>query len=197
MWSFFVINTHVLIESQAAQAHNARSYIVSFFYFFGNAQRNVTSGIYYYTTIEFDFAKRNSRLAAYGGVVLQRFEFINVCMGTQRFCWKTQFCLYFVNKIYLPCCCVVFFSVCQLLRRVIVLWVSTAKRKTRLHTDFPSARHSKRINPLKISLLTQFLRRIEEEMFKLHVSSLATQFRPQCLRYDTFISRLLRSQLQR
>ena len=58
------------VFTQAAQAHNMRSYIVSFFYFFVNAQRNVTSGIYYYTTIEFDFAKRDSRLAAYGGVVL-------------------------------------------------------------------------------------------------------------------------------
>ena len=80
-----------------------------FFCFFANAQRNVTSGIYHYTTIEFDFAKRDSRLAAYGGVWLQRFEFIKVCMGSQRFCWKTQFCLYFVNKIDLPFCCVVFF----------------------------------------------------------------------------------------
>lgn len=93
--------------------------IVSFFFLlFANAQRNVTSGIYHYTTIEFDFAKRDSRLAAYGGFVLQRFEFIKVCMGSQRFCWKTQFCLYFVNKIYLPFCCVVFFSVCQLLRPI-------------------------------------------------------------------------------
>ena len=70
-----------------------------------------------------------------------------------------------------------------------------AKRKTRLHTDFRSACRSKRINPLKITLPTQFLRRIEEEMLKIHVSSLATQFGPQRLRYDTFISRLLRSQL--
>ena len=29
-------------------------------------------------------------------------------MGTHRFCWKRQFCSYFVSKIYLPCCCVVF-----------------------------------------------------------------------------------------
>ena len=79
-------------------------------------------------------------------------------------------------------------------RRVIVRWVSTAKRKTRLHADFRSARRSKWINPLKITLPTQFLRRIEEEMLKVHVSSLATQFGPQRLRYDTFISRLLRSQ---
>ena len=108
----------IFFKSQAAQAHNTRRYIVSFSYFFANAQRNVTSGIYHYTTIEFNFAKRDSRLAAYGGVVLQRFEFIKVCMGSQRFCWKTQFCLYFVNKIYLPFCCVVFFSVCQLLRPI-------------------------------------------------------------------------------
>ena len=42
-----------------------------------------------------------------------------------------------------------------------------------------------------------FLRRIAEEMLKLHVSSLARQFRPHRLRYDTFISRFLRSQLQK
>ena len=49
----------------------------------------VTCDIYYYLTIELDHAKRDSRLAAYGGVVLQRlegFEFIKVCMRTQRFC---------------------------------------------------------------------------------------------------------------
>ena len=131
-----------------------------------------------------------------------RFEFIKVCMETQRFCRKSQFCFYFVNKIYLPCCCVVFFCLpapqADLTRfwRVNVRWVSTAKRKTRLHTDFRSARRSKQINPLKIILPTQFLRRIEEEILKIHVSLLATQFRPQRLRYDTFISRLLRSQLQ-
>ena len=39
-------------------------------------------------------------------------------MGTQRFCWKSQFFLYFVFKIYLPCCCVVFFNVCQFLRPI-------------------------------------------------------------------------------
>ena len=134
------------------------------------------------------YAKSDSRLVAYGGVVLQRFEFIKVCMGTQRFCWKSQFCLiYFVNKIYLSCCCVVFFVVCQLLRpilsgRVIVRWVSTAKRKTRPHTDFQSTRCSKQINPLKITLPTQFLCRIKEEMLKVHVSSLAKQFCLQCLR---------------
>ena len=51
---------------------------------------------------EFDHAKRDSRLAAYGGVVVQRFEFIKVCLGRQWLCRKTQLFLYFVNKIYLP-----------------------------------------------------------------------------------------------
>ena len=37
--------------------------------------------IYYYITTEFDYAKRDSRLAAYGGIVLQRFDFMKVCMG--------------------------------------------------------------------------------------------------------------------
>ena len=37
--------------------------------------------IVYYRTTEFDWAKRDSHLAAYGGVASQRFEFIKVCMG--------------------------------------------------------------------------------------------------------------------
>jgi len=86
-----------------------------FFPFYANVQANVTYGMYYYIMTEFDHAKHDSRLAAYGGVVLQRFEFIKVCMGMQRLCLKSQLFLYFVNKIYLPCCCVVFFVVCQLL----------------------------------------------------------------------------------
>jgi len=90
--------------------------MLSFFFpFYVNVQANVTYGMYYYITTEFDHAKHDSRLAAYGGVVLQWFEFIKVCMGMQRLCLKSQLFLYFVNKIYLPCCCVVFFVVCQLL----------------------------------------------------------------------------------
>ena len=49
---------------------------VFFFSFYATLQRNVTSGIYHYITTEFDYAKRDSRLAAYGGAVLQRFEFV-------------------------------------------------------------------------------------------------------------------------
>ena len=51
-----------------------------FFYFYANVQRNVTWSIYYiyYLTIELDHAKRDSRLAAYGGVLLQRLEVLNL-----------------------------------------------------------------------------------------------------------------------
>ena len=65
-----------------------------------------------------NYAKRDSRLTTYGGIVLQRFEFVKVCMGRQRLCWKSQLFLYFVNKIYLPCCRVEFFVVCQLRRPI-------------------------------------------------------------------------------
>jgi len=78
------------------------------FHFYANVEPNVTSGIYYYITTEFDYAKRDSGLAAYGGVVLQQFEFIKVCMRMQRLCLKSQLFLYFVIKIYLPCYCVTY-----------------------------------------------------------------------------------------
>ena len=45
---------------------------------YANVQRNVTWGIYYCLTIELDHAKRDSRLTAYGGVVLQRLEGLNL-----------------------------------------------------------------------------------------------------------------------
>ena len=63
-------------STQAAQAHDARSANVQ------RVKRDIfTADIYYYITTEFGYAKRDLRLAAYGGVVLQRFEFIKVCMG--------------------------------------------------------------------------------------------------------------------
>jgi len=40
-----------------------------FFHFYANVQPNATYGIYYYITTEFDYAKRDSGPAAYGGVV--------------------------------------------------------------------------------------------------------------------------------
>ena len=45
---------------------------------YANVQRNVTWGIYYCLTIELDHAKRDSRPTAYGGVVLQRLEGLNL-----------------------------------------------------------------------------------------------------------------------
>ena len=43
--------------------------------------------IFIYLKIELDHAKRDSRLAAYGGVLLQRLKgFYKVCIETQRFC---------------------------------------------------------------------------------------------------------------
>ena len=68
-WSF---------KPQAAQAQNTRSYIQFYFYLYANVQRNVTCDIYYYLTIKLDHAKHDSRLAAYGGVVLQRLEGLNL-----------------------------------------------------------------------------------------------------------------------
>ena len=52
--------------------------MVFFFYLYANVQRNVTWGIYYCITIELDHAKRDFRLTAYGGVVLQRLEGLNL-----------------------------------------------------------------------------------------------------------------------
>ena len=49
-----------------------------FFNFYANIQRNVTWDIYYCLTTELDHTKRDSRLAAYGGVVLQQLEGLNL-----------------------------------------------------------------------------------------------------------------------
>ena len=61
---------------------------VNLFNIYANVYREkrdiFTADIYYYTTTELSYAKRDLRSAAYGGVVLQRFEFIKVsevCMG--------------------------------------------------------------------------------------------------------------------
>ena len=150
--------------------------------------------ILYYLTIELNHAKRDPRLAAYVGVVLQRFEF------KKRLVWERNGFAGKVNSAYilwknlltLLLCCIFWClpppqADLTRFRRVIVRWVSTAKRKTRLHTDFRNARCSKQVNPLKITLPTHFLRRIEEEVLKVHASLLAVQFRPQRLRYETFL----------
>ena len=68
-----------LYGAQAAQAHNTRSYILFFFLLLceRSAKRDMEH-IIYYLTIELDHAKRDSRLAAYGGVLLQRLEGLNL-----------------------------------------------------------------------------------------------------------------------
>ena len=43
--------------------------------FFANVQANVTYGMYYYITTEFDHAKYDSRLAAYRGVMFREVKF--------------------------------------------------------------------------------------------------------------------------
>ena len=63
-------------------------FLFLFFNLYANVQRakrdTVTADIYYYATTEFGYAKRDLRLAVCGDVLLQRFEFIKVCMGKKR-----------------------------------------------------------------------------------------------------------------
>ena len=68
-----------------------------FFHFYANVQQNLTWGIYYCLTIELDHAKRDARLAAYGGVVLQRLEGLNL----QRFVWERNGFAGKVNSAYI------------------------------------------------------------------------------------------------
>jgi len=61
-----------------------------------------TADIYYYITTEFGYAKRDLDLVAYGGVVLQRFEFIKVCMGkngSRHYSWN--FDIFAIKMTYL------------------------------------------------------------------------------------------------
>ena len=104
--------------SQAAQAHKYISKLLFLLVRERSRKKDMSLAYTILITIEFDYVKSDSRLAAYEGVVLQRFKFIKICMGTQRFTGKVKFYLYFVNKIYLPCCCVVFLVFCQLLRAI-------------------------------------------------------------------------------
>ena len=67
----------MLIISQAAQVQNTRSYIVFFTLLCERSAKRDMGHILYYLTIELDHAKRDSRLAAYGGVLLQRLEGLN------------------------------------------------------------------------------------------------------------------------
>ena len=61
-----------------------RRVIIIFLNLYANVPRakrdTVTVKVYYYVTTEFGYAKYDLRFAAYDGVVLQRFEFIKICM---------------------------------------------------------------------------------------------------------------------
>jgi len=62
-----------------------------------------TADIYYYITTEFGYAKRDLRIVAYGGVVLQQFEFVKVCMGkngNRHYIWNFDI---FAIKSLLQC----------------------------------------------------------------------------------------------
>ena len=96
----------LLIISQAAQVQNTRSYIVFFTLLCERSAKRDMGHMLLPNDRIVTLALQHMQVLCYNGL---RFEFIKVCMGTQRFCRKNQFCLYFVNKIYLPCCCVVFF----------------------------------------------------------------------------------------
>ena len=99
------------------------------------------------------------------------------CLGRGERGWallELTDALYFVNKIYFN----TQLLLCYLLKQYKA-------------GHFWSARRSKRINPLKITLATQFLYRNKNEMLRFPASSLAAQFRPQRHRYETFISRML------
>ena len=72
-------------------------YCFFFFLLSCEFQRNVTCDIYYYLTIELDHTKRHSRLTAYGGVVLQWLEGLNLL----RFVWDRNGFAGKVNSAYI------------------------------------------------------------------------------------------------
>ena len=63
-------------------------------------------------------AKDKRTPSRYKRYCVAKTRFIRVCMGTQRLCFRRYKIECFVNKNDLPCCCVVFFVVCQLLRPI-------------------------------------------------------------------------------
>ena len=104
-----------IVKSQAALAHD------HFLNLYVNDQRKrdkrPTSK--HNDGTEFDYeAKRDSRFAAYGSVVLQRFEFLKVCMGKTVIEIMAKILIYFCNKNDLPQYLVVFYIVFSLLSSI-------------------------------------------------------------------------------
>ena len=67
----------------------------------------VSAVVYCYITTKFHYAKRDTELLAFGGVMLQRFEFTKVCVGNFNI---------FCNKNGIPQCLVVLSIVILLFR---------------------------------------------------------------------------------
>ena len=114
--------------------------------------------------------------------------FTKACMGCKRFFLKERKNVMFLNKIDVPYCLVVFFVVYPRLRpfwsvfgELALFWCSTAKRKTRQNSDWPSVRRSRRIIPLENYPRPQFLQKFKAEMLKFHVHPLDSQFLPQII----------------
>ena len=122
-----------LYFSQAAQAHDVRSYYYCF-NLYANVQRVkrdiFTADIYYYTTTQFDYAKRDSRLTAYGDVVLQQFEITKVCLAKNSNRHYNRNFVIFAKKLLtsMPCCLFYRPLASQLypkpIKRVVAFWVS-------------------------------------------------------------------------
>ena len=86
------------ILPQAAQALVVRSYYYYFFCIFMRTFREiVTAVVYCYITTEFHYAKRDSGHLAFGGVMLQRFEFTKVCVRN----FSRNFDIFAIKMVYL------------------------------------------------------------------------------------------------
>ena len=122
-----------LYFSQAAQAHDVRSYYYCF-NLYANVQRVkrdiFTADIYYYTTTQFDYAKRDSRLTAYGDVVLQQFEITKVCLAKNSHRHYNRNFVIFAKKLLTSMnCCLLYRPLASQLdpkpiKRVVAFWVS-------------------------------------------------------------------------
>lgn len=96
------------------QAHNVRSYVGSFLLF---CERSAKREMWHKLLHDDRIWLRETWLSPCS-IKLWRCCVTTVCVGTRRFCWKSQLFLYVMNKIYLPCRCVLFVVVCQLLRPI-------------------------------------------------------------------------------
>ncbi len=111
--TFYNVRKYLRDSAQAAQAHDVRS-------------SNNTL---------LKYAKRDSHLVTYGGVVLQRFVFIKVCMGVNPFEFIAKYNDILTMKstsvdvLVYVCCYLGSQADTRRFKRVMPFWVSTAKKK--------------------------------------------------------------------